>query len=184
MEHFFNYRFRVNLAQIPGARILNVQLPNSQGSKPCIVIPCDANDMLYVKDGQTQVSTNINLEGMPMSKEIRESRMLQNSGKENYTAPSHFMKMFYPRKDFRELINKVAESRIKKENPDISEEDLKKQVKYKTNPIIGEMTIVAEVASGAKIENQTSTSNEFSPYPAAEQDSDASGEMPIDDLPF
>lgn len=176
-----NFKIGTNLMKLPGAQILNITSSDGKNLGPCIVIPAKFNDMLRTKeDGTVEVAPYLNLRAWSANQSYVNACTRNHAGEQNYVPPTHTLNVQYSQ-DFVKLAEASAAKRLRKENPQISEEELLKQAKYACNITLGDMTPIGQVVQPSYA---VSGNSAVASAPDAQMEPQSGEANPEEDLPF
>ncbi len=168
MNHFKGV---INLLQFPGAEVRTLEVNGT--SKEVICIPAEYCEAYITRDKQSAIplSAYVSLRGWLTGENFRQACIQRNTGKENYTPPSHQLSL-----SFSENYQKKAE--------EIICQRLRNNPEYmKNNPTDEDIRKAAHIEMVNKIRIGTLTPM-GSASPTSETPVDASTSATPDDLPF
>lgn len=123
---------------LKGAQVLNVTMPNGR-VEPCVCIPAAYNDMVRTKDGKREIVPYLNIRAWDASSKFVEACRRRHESEEDYVPPSHTIKASWS-SEFRQRVEAAVRSRMKAQNPDATEEDIKAELAKATNVSLGDLT--------------------------------------------
>lgn len=190
------FKTSIDLMKLRGAQIVkNFSIKkadgNTQNLGDCIVIPLQYNDMIRkAQDGTCSYAPYINARCWEARPKFVQSCLSRHAGEADYIAPTHTIDVNHS-KDFEEYIRSVYRARIQKEKPELSGDDLEREVSIAIRVTLGTLTPIGEEARQQYAGQAVAAA---APAEAVAPNPDGSfaapmmappGEMaPTDDLPF
>lgn len=145
------FKTSIDLMKLRGAQVVkNFSTLKSDGKTQylgdCIVIPMQYNDMIRKsQDGACTYSTYINARCWEARPKFVQSCLSRHAGDADYIAPTHTIDVTYS-KEFDEYIRGVYRSRLKKEKPELTGDDLEREVGIAIRVSLGTLTPIGEEA--------------------------------------
>lgn len=173
------FKGSINLMALKGAQVLNVTMPNGK-QQACVVIPAAYNDMIN-KEGN--VAPYLNFVAWEAGPKFVESCQQRHVGEEGYVAPSHTVELSMT-KDFRQRAEDAAKNRIMAENPQLSTDDLNREISKAVRVNLGTLTPLEQRQQGYAAQGAAVAAE--MPQAAMPSNTAQPGQapMPNDDLPF